>query len=1107
MKNLLISVFSLIILSTTTNSQILNVPGDYATIQAALNAAKSGETVLVQPGTYYENIIWPDRNGIKLISDGDTTNTIINGQGNSSVVTILPLAANIDTNTLIKGFKITNGGDVTWGGGIFVKSASPLFENLLVANNQSTAGGGIAFDDSQGKLRNSIIRNNNVKGLGGGISIGASGVEITNTKIYSNNGLNGGGISIVNKIHTTKLNNVFIHDNNSSFTGGGIYCSVGQFSFENVLIYNNSTRTRGGGIIFLEEQGIISFKNVYIFKNTADYGGGIESFPENFEDITNLVLADNFANEAGGGIYSSSGDISLSNISLIRNETNGYGGGIHLNTNINSTNIDRITAINNMALQGDGIYIPNGATVIKNSNFDNNGKAIINSNNNADNITEAKTNWWGDASGPYHASQNIDGQGDTTNFLVNVIPFLTTPDISAPPIPINNLQIISSSNTAIELLWDESPLSDLAGYKVYYNNGSKGYTFENTIDVGNDTTYTLSNLTTQSWYTISVTCYDTDGNESWYSNEVSGFTLSLPDIPNLSSPDKDSKNVLKSITLMWNEASNAVSYHLQVSIQPDFSFLLLEDSTLNSTNKDLKNLTQLTKYYWRVRAKNEAGYSDWSETWNFTTILDKPIPVSIANGSINIKFPLTLSWEPVDSASFYIIEVDTNKNFSNPFVNDTTLTETNKILDNLLFSTKYFWRVRAKEDNFYSDWSEVWDFNTIVDKPDDPVLLNPQNASTEVRFPLTLAWTKVDSVNFYFVEVDTNQTFANPVISDTTLTDTSKVLNDLLYSKKYYWRVRAKNLGGYSDWSEIWNFTTIVDKPSVVTLVYPGNKKKKIPYNNPEMKWNNVDLADFYFLEVSTEPDFNDVSFSDSTLTDTTKVLMNLLEGTNYFWHVGASNKGGKSEFSETWSFVTILNSPDSLKAEPDQDGYVNLSWIDKSSNEVGFIIERKLGDSLSTNAYLIHDHVSANETSFTDFNIIPNETEYTYRIQSYNDIDSSYYSNQVSVLLTSTVGIETNDKFIPNDYQLYQNYPNPFNPSTRIKYDIPKESNVKIIAYNLMGERIEYLFEGLRLPGAYEEIFNAGNLSSGVYLIKITASSTEGNDSFTEHIKVLLIK
>ena len=97
-----------------------NVPENYLTIQSALNAAQTGDTVLVQPGIYSENIIWPEINGIKLISAGDSSNTVIDGGGFSSVIYINPQSATIDTTTLIQGFKITNGGNVGFGGGLCI---------------------------------------------------------------------------------------------------------------------------------------------------------------------------------------------------------------------------------------------------------------------------------------------------------------------------------------------------------------------------------------------------------------------------------------------------------------------------------------------------------------------------------------------------------------------------------------------------------------------------------------------------------------------------------------------------------------------------------------------------------------------------------------------------------------------------------------------------------------------------------------------------------------------------------------------------------------------------------------------------------------------------
>lgn len=75
---------------------------------------------------------------------------------------------------------------------------------------------------------------------------------------------------------------------------------------------------------------------------------------------------------------------------------------------------------------------------------------------------------------------------------------------------------------------DGTPLTDLSGYKVYYGNLSGEY--NNTEDVGNLTTYKVTNLGDGEWYFV-VTAYDTSGNESAYSNEVSEIIDGTPSAP------------------------------------------------------------------------------------------------------------------------------------------------------------------------------------------------------------------------------------------------------------------------------------------------------------------------------------------------------------------------------------------------------------------------------------------------------------------------------------------------------------------------------------------------------------------------------------------------
>ena len=86
-----------------------NVPSAYSTIQSALNACHFGDTVYVQPGTYTEHLVWPATDYIKLISAGDSSNTIIDATSNGRCITINHPVGVIDSTVIIRGFKITRG--------------------------------------------------------------------------------------------------------------------------------------------------------------------------------------------------------------------------------------------------------------------------------------------------------------------------------------------------------------------------------------------------------------------------------------------------------------------------------------------------------------------------------------------------------------------------------------------------------------------------------------------------------------------------------------------------------------------------------------------------------------------------------------------------------------------------------------------------------------------------------------------------------------------------------------------------------------------------------------------------------------------------------------
>jgi hypothetical protein len=122
---------------------------------------------------------------------------------------------------------------------------------------------------------------------------------------------------------------------------------------------------------------------------------------------------------------------------------------------------------------------------------------------------------------------------------------------------------------------------------------------------------------------------------------------------------------------------------------------------------------------------------------------------------------------------------------------------------------------------------------------------------------------------------------------------------------------------------------------------------------------------------------------------------------------------------------------------------------------------------------------------------------KYSYRLKQIDNNGNYKYSSAIVVEVT----------FAPSSYSLDQNYPNPFNPSTRIKYSIPFESNVKVIVFNALGEVVKELTNEMKGAGTYEVSFNSLGISSGVYFYSLIANSTDGKQNFRETKKMIVMK
>jgi alpha-L-fucosidase 2 len=103
--------------------------------------------------------------------------------------------------------------------------------------------------------------------------------------------------------------------------------------------------------------------------------------------------------------------------------------------------------------------------------------------------------------------------------------------------------------------------------------------------------------------------------------------------------------------------------------------------------------------------------------------------------------------------------------------------------------------------------------------------------------------------------------------------------------------------------------------------------------------------------------------------------------------------------------------------------------------------------------------------------------------------------------IIAGITGTKQLDSPIPHNYNLEQNYPNPFNPSTKIKYELQKESEVKLFIYNVLGENVAELVNTIQKAGRYEVEWDAGKFASGVYIYQIKAGE------FISSKKLLLLR
>lgn len=276
---IVLALTCLLLPTALASAATIQVPADYPTIQDAVNAASSGDEIIVAPGVYTgtgDSVVDFSGKLLAIRSSNGPTLTVIDGQGLRRGVTFSGGEAG---GTVLKGFTIQNGqapSSNDEGGGVWSSATSfPLITNCTIKENTAWYGPGM------------MIR--------GAATVSACDISENNT--YDNTAANGygGGIYCLGDAVINNCNIV----NNGSYWGAGVTFLGSDGVLQGCTISGN-TATTGGGVYIRDFSPVIS--SCTLTGNTANYGGGVYLFTSSSPSLIGNLIEDNFAKFLGGGL-------------------------------------------------------------------------------------------------------------------------------------------------------------------------------------------------------------------------------------------------------------------------------------------------------------------------------------------------------------------------------------------------------------------------------------------------------------------------------------------------------------------------------------------------------------------------------------------------------------------------------------------------------------------------------------------------------------------------------------------------------------------------------------------------------------------------------------
>lgn len=619
-----------------------------------------------------------------------------------------------------------------------------------------------------------------------------------------------------------------------------------------------------------------------------------------------------------------------------------------------------------------------------------------------------------------------------------------------------------------------------------YINGAENYSFElsqnddegrivHYIESIKDSKILINDLDFGENYRWRVKAKRNTDSSEW--SEYSTFTTAIEPVK-LLYPANNATNVNVEIRFNWEKLEGNVLYNIEIAYDTEFNNLFLKKDSINVDFYQIDELKPNSMYFWRVKAFKGENESIWSETRNFHTgkglELLPPVLLAPKNGDEALSEVL-LQWNRRLKAVKYRMQISTNRNFIQNFADVSNITETHFNATGLKENTEYFWRVKAYSLYDSSSWSEAWSMSII--RPGKIVqLLQPGNDELQVPIEGKLEWQSVSGVDYYTVQISEELNFQNTVFD-------SEVYNldffnyvHLKYNTKYYWRVRYVSDDFISDWSAVWEFTTqsqtVLGMPEFTSHV---SGTVGIPVEGT-IEWKPVKDATEYQISFSNQRNFSTFIFRHSGLLAPKLDYTGLDYGSVYFIRVSASNSTSKSSWSEPIYLTTELESPNIIFPV---NGDLNVPkvgaiiWTLQNVNSIFHL-------QISMNREFSQIIAELNNFDYLNYNFsLDDDTYYYCRVKSYNDTNSSKWSEIVSFKTRGLSSVKNND-----DSRAYKVYPNPSIDFITID-DLPENVIINVKISDMQGRNLI----DIKNYNVNDKI-DVSNLSSGIFIISVNEQS-----------------